>query len=82
MKMNPMLHQQALLTDLIKNGKGTEWGKMHHFKGVERYADFSDVVPLQDYESLKPYIDRIRDGEQNVLWPTEIKWFAKSFFYE
>ncbi|MHB8259862.1 MAG: GH3 auxin-responsive promoter family protein [Bacteroidia bacterium] len=63
---------------LIKAGKDTEFGKKHDFEAINTYQNFKEQVPLQDYETLKPYIERIRRGEQNILWNTEIKWFAKS----
>ncbi|HET7817881.1 MAG TPA: GH3 auxin-responsive promoter family protein [Bacteroidia bacterium] len=63
---------------LIDSAKDTEWGKKFSYKSIESPEEFSNHVPLQDYDSIKPYIERIRRGEQNILWNTEIKWFAKS----
>jgi hypothetical protein len=74
----PHESQQELLLSLISKAKNTEWGKKHGYESVNNYQDFINQVPLQNYESLKEDIDRIRRGEQNVLWPSEIKWFAKS----
>lgn len=74
----PVEVQNDLLMDLIKTAKNTEWGKKYDFKYIKTYHDFKERVPLQDYESLQQDILRIKQGEQNVLWPTEIKWFAKS----
>ncbi|MCB9335581.1 MAG: GH3 auxin-responsive promoter family protein [Flavobacteriales bacterium] len=74
----PIEVQNELLMDLIKTAKNTEWGTSYDFKSIKSYQDFKDRIPLQDYESLQEYILRIKQGEQNVLWPTEIKWFAKS----
>ena len=74
----PVEHQHRMLNNLVKKGTHTEWGKRHNFKGIRSYNQFSTQVPLQNYEEMVPYITRIRDGEQNVMWPTEIKWFAKS----
>lgn len=70
--------QQECLRKLTLSAKDTEWGKKYDFKSVDSLEKFKRDVPLQDYESLKPFIDRIRRGEQNVLWNTDIKWFAKS----
>jgi hypothetical protein len=70
--------QNDLLLELIKTAKNTEWGKKYDFQHIRSYNDFKNNVPLQDYESLKGDILRIKNGEQNILWPTEIKWFAKS----
>lgn len=70
--------QNDLLLELIKTSKNTEWGKKYDYNNIKTYNDFKNNVPLQDYETLKKYILRIKDGEQNILWPSEIKWFAKS----
>ncbi|MDY0077779.1 MAG: GH3 auxin-responsive promoter family protein [Bacteroidales bacterium] len=63
---------------LITLGKTTEFGKTFDFKNIKNPEQFAQRVPIHSYEALKPYIDRLRTGEQNVLWPEEIKWFAKS----
>jgi hypothetical protein len=70
--------QEEWLFNLIHNGENTEFGKLHNFKNIQNYEQFKQRIPLQDYESLKPYIERCRRGEQNLLWNSEIKWFAKS----
>lgn len=70
--------QNELFLKLIDKAKSTEWGKKYDYKSIKNGEDFRQRVPLQDYESLKDQIIRIKQGEQNVLWPTEIKWFAKS----
>jgi hypothetical protein len=70
--------QEEWLFNLTKNGEQTEFGKLHQFKDIKNYNQFKQQIPLQDYESLKPYIERCRRGEQNLLWNSEIKWFAKS----
>jgi hypothetical protein len=63
---------------LIQSGRDTEFGKQHGFKDIANYRQFAEQVPVRDYEALKPYIERMMMGEQNVLWSTEIRWFAKS----
>ncbi len=70
--------QQEWFRKLVTAGKGTEWGRQHGFGDISSYDQFAERVPLQDYESLKPYILRLKNGEQNLLWPSEVKWFAKS----
>lgn len=70
--------QNECLRQLLSSAKDTEWGKLHNYKAIQNEAQFKAAVPLQEYDSLKPYIDRIRRGEQNILWNTDIKWFAKS----
>ncbi len=74
----PQEVQQEWLRKLLTAARGTEWGKRYDFKSIMTPAQFRERVPLQDYDSLKPFIDRLRKGEQNILWPSEIKWFAKS----
>lgn len=70
--------QEEWLQKLISTAKDTEIGKRFGFQTIKNYKDFKTQVPIQDYESLKPMIERTRRGEQNLLWPSEIKWFAKS----
>lgn len=70
--------QNEWMSQLIKEAQGTEFGKQYNFSGIKNYEQFKREIPLQDYESLKPFIERTRRGEQNLLWPSEIKWFAKS----
>lgn len=75
---HPLEIQNAVLIQLLRKAKRTFWGKKFGFQTISSHNDFVQNVPLQNYESLAPYIARIRQGEQNLLWPTEIKWFAKS----
>ena len=70
--------QTELLRKLLTAARNTEWGKQFDFKSVATPEQFKERLPLQDYESLKSSIERLRRGDQNILWPTEIKWFAKS----
>jgi hypothetical protein len=70
--------QREGLNKLLKSASDTQWGRMYNYKEIENTKQFADRVPLQDYDSLKPYIDKMRKGEHQVLWNTEIKWFAKS----
>ncbi|CAA0238362.1 GH3 auxin-responsive promoter family protein [Tenacibaculum maritimum] len=70
--------QQELLLKLIHTAKNTEFGAKYHFSSLRNYTDFSTKVPIQQYESIEPLIERCRKGEQNLFWPTKIKWFAKS----
>jgi len=75
---NPEEAQERIFKSLINAGKNTEYGIKYNFKGVRNIEDFRKIVPISDYSSLKPYIDRMRGGENNILWNTPIKWFAKS----
>ena len=74
----PMEVQSECLKNLIVTAKDTKWGKKHRYGAINSLREFQESVPIQDYENVKPYIQRLRKGEQNVLWPSEIKWFAKS----
>lgn len=74
----PMDVQNEVLHHLIEKAKNTEWGRKYDYQSIKNYNDYIERVPLQDYNSLKDQIIRIKQGEQNILWPTEIKWFAKS----
>ena len=70
--------QNEWLHKLTHSAKDTEWGKKHDYKNILTVEQFKSNVPVQDYDSLKPFIDRVRRGEQNILWHSDIKWFAKS----
>lgn len=77
-KKNPIIVQEATFWELIEAGKWTEFGRKHGFGEIRAYADFAAKVPVFDYESFKPYIEKTMQGEQEVIWNTEIEWFAKS----
>ncbi len=66
------------LTALLSKAKDTEYGRKYDFETIRSVEDFQRRLPILDYEGFKPYIDRLRQGEQSLLWPSEIKWFAKS----
>jgi hypothetical protein len=70
--------QNETFKQLVNYAMETEWGKKYGFHEDMSVKEFQSAVPLQMYEDIKPYVDRIRAGEQNVLWPSEIRWFAKS----
>jgi len=70
--------QEEWFKKLITAAKQTEWGKKYGYESITSYEEFINRVPLNDYEDLKPYVERLRKGEQNLLWNSEIKWFAKS----
>ncbi len=74
----PLDVQQEWLNSLVTSAQNTEWGKMYDYKSILTPAQFKERVPIQTYDTLKPYIERMLKGEQNILWPSEIKWFAKS----
>jgi len=70
--------QQDWLTNLLKSAESTEYGRLYDFKSIRSTEEFQRRVPLNSYDTLKPYIDRLRDGEQQLLWNSDIQWFAKS----
>ncbi len=70
--------QEEWFEQLISGAEKTEWGKAHGYKSITGLHQFKERVPIQNYESLTPYIERMLKGERNVLWPSEIRWFAKS----
>ncbi len=74
----PLEVQNETLNKLIKKASQTVWGKKNHFIDIKEYQDFRMMVPLQEYDDIKPWVDRLIKGEQNLLWPTETKFFAKS----
>lgn len=70
--------QQDVLQRLVGMATDTEWGKKYGYASILTYEDFKNLLPIQTYEEIKPYVTRLRAGEQNLLWPSEIRWFAKS----
>ena len=70
--------QNGVLRHLVSRGAATEYGRNHLFSTINGYEDFARNVPLNTYEELKGDIDRMRHGESNILWPGNIKWYAKS----
>ena len=70
--------QEALMTELVDKAKNTQFGKDHEFAAIKSYDDFKSRVPLRDYEELKPYIEKIKEGAHNVLWKGRPLYFAKT----
>ncbi|MCB9184953.1 MAG: GH3 auxin-responsive promoter family protein [Flavobacteriales bacterium] len=70
--------QLEVFHSLVRMARYTEWGREHAFSTIRDPDDFRQRIAVQDYEHVKPYVARLRKGEQNLLWPTDIKWFAKS----
>ena len=70
--------QNEVLESLISEAKDTEYGNKYMFSTIKNYEDFAHNVPVNTYEELKGYIDRMRHGEHDVLWPGQVKWYAKS----
>jgi GH3 auxin-responsive promoter len=70
--------QDAILKYLLKNGKQTEFGKDHQLANVSSHEAFIQAVPIRDYEQMKPYIEKIKEGKQNVLWKGKPIYLAKT----
>lgn len=70
--------QQKTLIDLLRKARKTRLGTTYRFDEINSYKSFTERVPISGYEELKPYIERTMQGEQNILWPTPIRHFAKS----
>ncbi|HEX4876228.1 MAG TPA: GH3 auxin-responsive promoter family protein, partial [Chitinophagaceae bacterium] len=77
-KNNPLDAQREVLQDLVTSAQYTEFGRKYNFSNLFNVRDFKSTVPIHEYNDLKPYIERIMKGEQNILWNTPIYWFAKS----
>lgn len=74
----PVHVQEQLLRDLLAKGVETEYGHKYRFDLIHNAKEFSTRVPLSNYAALKPYIERMRSGEKNILWPGKVQWYAKS----
>ncbi len=70
--------QRQVLNKLLERAADTEWGSKYGYASMRNYEDFAAKVPLSTYEELKGYIDRMRRGEKDLLWPGLVKWYAKS----
>jgi hypothetical protein len=75
---NPVVAQQKVFENLIRRAEKTQFGKDHHFSQIKNPEDFAKQVPIRDYEELKPYVDRVVQGEENVLWKGKPIYFAKT----
>lgn len=74
----PIDVQNELLQKLVYDARFTEWGKKYNYSSIANYKAYANRVPLQTYDAIENTILRIKQGEQNILWHSEIKWFAKS----
>ena len=74
----PIETQNEIFKSLISDAKETVFGKDHHFKKIKTVDDFQKNVPVRDYEDLKLYIDRVKEGEENILWKGKPIYFAKT----
>ena len=75
---HPISAQREVLQDLVTAGQYTEIGRKYDFSKLFNTKTFKQAIPIHEYDDLKPYVERIMAGEQNILWNTPINWFAKS----
>jgi hypothetical protein len=75
---NPVSSQKAVFASLIKEAKKTQFGLDHHFDQIKTFEDFAKHVPVRDYEDLKPYVEKVVKGEENILWKGKPLYFAKT----
>ena len=75
---NALQDQEQVFNMLIKQGAKTEFGKDHHFNDIKTYEEFTQAVPVRDYEGLRSYIDKIKEGKHNILWKGQPIYFAKT----
>ena len=76
--MKPEVYQQKVFESLIQTGRKTLFGKDHGFESIKSYEDFKKQVPIRDYEVLKPYVEKVLRGEQDILWTGKPAYFAKT----
>jgi hypothetical protein len=77
-KNNPEDAQREVLQELVTSAQYTEFGRKYGFSDLFTVKEFKEAVPIHEYNDLKPFVERIMNGEQNILWNTPIYWFAKS----
>ena len=77
-RKNPVEVQEKVLSELLEIASDTEWGKRYGFESIRNYSDFKNRIPLHTYEEIEPEIERLKRGEEDIMWPGEIKFFAKS----
>jgi len=75
---NPIETQQKVFQNLIASADVTQFGKDHNFSKIKSFEDFAKLVPIRDYEELRPYVDRVVNGEADILWKGKPIYFAKT----
>lgn len=73
-----IVNQKKQFQSLIDRAKNTEWGIKYDYRTIRTYETFRERVPLQIYDDIKPYVERMINGESNLIWPSPVKWFAQS----
>jgi GH3 auxin-responsive promoter len=74
----PIDTQREVFQDIITHGQYTQFGKKHNFESIHNIAQFKNLVPIQEYDEVKHYVDLMMQNQDNILWNTPTKWFAKS----
>ena len=74
----PVATQKRVFKELLETAKDTAFGKDHYFDSIKTYDDFVKKVPIRDYEALRSYVDRVVQGESDILWPGKPVYFAKT----
>jgi hypothetical protein len=77
-KKYPVETQEKVFKGLLAKASETEWGRQYGYASINSVSEYQKRIPVQNYEEIIPYVERLRNGEKNILWPGEIKWFAKS----
>ena len=75
---HPVAAQREVLQNLVTTAQYTEFGKKYQFSKLFTVKEYKKKVPIHEYDDIKPYILRMMEGEENILWNTPVKWFAKS----
>src|SRR3982750_811639 len=75
---NPYTAQREILQDLVTHGQHTSFGTQYNFKNLFTVKSFKENVPIHEYDDIKPWIQKLMNGEQNQLWDSPVNWFAKS----
>lgn len=78
MGTHPHKFQQSIFKSLVNHGKQTTFGKDHDMKHIKNYEDYKKALPIQNYETLQPYLDQIIEGKASVLWPGRPKYLVES----
>ena len=75
---DPIATQRDVLQDLVTHGQFAEIGRQYGFDKLFNIRDFKKTIPISEYDDIKPYVERLMQGEKNLLWNTPVHWFAKS----
>lgn len=76
--LNPVTTQKNVFKELIQTAVSTQFGEEHCFSEITTFSDFASRVPIRDYEALKPYVDKVVQGDSDILWPGKPMYFAKT----